>query len=549
MENISEKIISKKADFMFVFKWTIVAFFVVHGGFFAQRFANEDYLHDFYKAGAVVKSGRFIGGITDVMNPWMIGFIGACIFSILIFLTIDMLKIKSKFMKVLSIFIMVSFPTLATGFGYLFMVQVYSFALLFAVLAVYITDKFEFGFIVGGIFLMFSLAAYQSYIGVSMSLCVMLILRNWYMDSERKIYNMLQFMAMGIIGIVLYMLVIKQVYPMLGIVLNNYKGISNMGAINISDLPMLLSRSSEGVRQFFAGERFFTANTLHVYANIVMFVLIAYYAIEKIFYRKIKIYDTIALVAFMIMPFCLNVVDIIAPQSNSTTLTVYALCLVYILFISISEWHIKDINELKLGKKNEFDIEAYVVDNRLSDASADAADKLYNKKLESRENRAVILKTFTIVVIAIVIASNIILSSVYYLKIDKVYEATVLFENRMYSRIESTEGYDRYTPIAVIASSGSFYVHGGDIYPEIIEDTGIWQKYIGFNDLAGTRPSYATDRAIRFINNTLNVGAVGATPEQIDEILASDEYSNMGVYPSDDGIKMINGIVVVNFNN
>ncbi len=546
MQNMGKMIANKKADFMFVFKWTMLAFFIIHGSFFTRRFANEDYLHDFYKSGAVVRSGRFIGGITNVMNPWLIGVISACIFGVLIFLIIDMLKINSKFMKILTVFILLSFPTLATGFGYLFMVQVYSFALIFSVLAVYITDKYKFGFILGAVFLMLSLAAYQSYIGVSMTLCIMLILRNWYMDSQSKISKIFQFIAMGILGIILYMLIIKQIYPMLGIVLNNYKGISNMGAINISDLPYLLSRTIRGVREFFSGERFFTVNVFQIYSNVLMFGLLGYYSIEKILYRKIQIYDTMALVAFMILPFCLNIVDIIAPESSASVLTVYALCLVYVLLISMHEWHIYDIAEYKAGKHNGFNIEAYITDVKNINEKFNNTD---SKGIERRENRAVVLKIITLVVIVITVMSNMILSSVYYLKMDKVYDATLLFENRLYSRIEAVEGYERDTPIAIMASSGSYYVHGGDIYPEIIEDTGIWQKYIGFNDLAGTRPSYATDRTIRFINNTLNVGAVAATPKQIDDIINSYEYSQMGVYPSQSGIKMINGIVVVNFNN
>ncbi len=504
----------KKYDFIFVLKWTFISFLIFHGFFFSSRFANEDYLHDFYKSGAVILSGRFFGGITDIMNPWTIGVISAFVFSIALFCLMDMLYIKSPFMRILSIFIMVSFPTLATGFGYLFMVQVYSFAFLFSVLAVYLTDNFKYGYILGAFFIMLSLGSYQSYIGVSMALSVLLVVREWRLKPDNTKDKFLKFVIMGVIGIALYMFIIKILYPILNLQLNTYKGLNNMGSINIYDIPYLFIRTYKSVIYFIFGKRFFSASLIHVFANIVLSCFIIYYVFRYFVKRGKKTSDIFIFFILMGLPLCFNIVDFIAPESQATPLTVYALSLAYIFAISLYEWdRIEFTKDIKRTKMDKYKYLVFVIS------------------------------------IVVVIYSNFIISSTYYLKIEQSYESSVLTYNRLYSRIEAIDGYSMDMQIAIISSNRSEYVKYGRIYPEIIEDTGIWQKYIGFNDLASTRISYATNRAVRFMNNVLDVGVIGAEPKQIDKIVMSKEYKDMGVYPSDDGIKIIDGILVVNFED
>ncbi len=522
--NLYVKILSKKKDLLFAMKWTFISFFIVHGAFFINRFANEDYLHYSYKNGSVPASGRFVGNITNLMNSWTVGVISAFIFGITIFLVLDMIKINSSFMKMLSIFILVSFPSLSTSFGYLFMAQVYSIALFFAVIGVYITDKFKFGFIVGSVCIMLSLGAYQSYISVAMTLSVIIILRNWYLYqpmrvTQNQFYEILKFMLMGMLGILLYIVVIKKIYPIMEIQLNTYKGLNNMGTINLSDVPMLIKRTYVGVWDFINGDRFFSATKLQYFVNIFTIVLIIYHLMLKIISSINRNYDIIAIASIILMPFCVNVVDFMAPQTHASVLNTYAFSYIYILLIALYEW------------------EKLLVDKEVMCFSGQQS--IIKDKY---------LGFITSAMIAMTIFSNIVISSAYYLKIDATYEASVLFDNRLYARIESIEGYNKNMPVAIIASSGSFYVHSDEQYPEIIEDTGIWQKFIGFNNLGGTRLNYATGRMVKMMNNTLNVDVVEATPEQIHRIVNSQEYKEMGIYPSSDGIRIIDGIMVVNFD-
>ncbi len=493
-------------DYFFVLKWTAISFFLVHGYFFSQRLANEDYLHDFYKAGAVTESGRFMSGLTELMSPLLVGAIAVVLFSLSAYLVVDLLHIQSRVARVFVILLMTSFPTLATGFGYLFMVQIYSLALLFAIGAVYLTDKYKGGYFVGGLYLAASLGTYQAYIGVSIVLSCLVVVRDYFFQSEARLKKVGQLLAMGLIGIMLYFAVVKLLYPIIGLELGSYKGIDTMGSLAIRDLPHLLGRTYKNVLKFFLGRKFFHASILHVLANLVAGVFCLYYMGREVVSRKFEQSDMLCYLAVVLLPLGMNFTDFAASSSEATPLTVYALVFAYILPVGMSSWR-------------------------------------------SEEKKAGSFRGLLVGSLMVVLAGNILISSSYYLKIEETYHQSLLMANRLYYRIENTEGFALDMPIAVIASNDCPYVQGQRVYKELLEDTGIWQKYIGFNDLAGGRKSYATNRMVRFINNTMGVGVVGASPEDVERILASEEYREMGTYPAKDSLRIIDGILVINFED
>ena len=49
------------------------------------------------------------------------------------------------------------------------------------------------------------------------------------------------------------------------------------------------------------------------------------------------------------------------------------------------------------------------------------------------------------------------------------------------------------------------------------------------------------------MRNLLGIELKTASKEEIEEIMKTDEYKSMGVYPAHTSVKMINGVAVVNF--
>lgn len=143
---------------------SLIIFFVTHGYFFLGKFANEDFHHSVLGYESRLSSGRWLGSIEmPYIVPWVIGLISAILMIITILLLVDLFYLNDKLTIFCTSALIITFPTLAYGYGYLFMAEIYSISLLMAVLAIWITTKYRYGLLLGSICLMISLAEYQSY--------------------------------------------------------------------------------------------------------------------------------------------------------------------------------------------------------------------------------------------------------------------------------------------------------------------------------------------------------------------------------------------------
>ena len=110
--------------------------------------------------------------------------------------------------------LLATFPSLAMGYSYLFMTEIYMTALLLSVVGVYITTKTKWGFVIGGIIISFCLGNYQSYIGVASGLAIIYLIKITLDGCERKeiITNFIKLFLMGIIGTVVYFIILNIFY-------------------------------------------------------------------------------------------------------------------------------------------------------------------------------------------------------------------------------------------------------------------------------------------------------------------------------------------------
>ena len=65
---------------------------------------------------------------------------------------LSIVKVRNKISAYLVIALLVIFPTLAYSYGYLFDSVLYAFSLMFAALAVWMTNKWKYGWLGGGYF-------------------------------------------------------------------------------------------------------------------------------------------------------------------------------------------------------------------------------------------------------------------------------------------------------------------------------------------------------------------------------------------------------------
>ena len=136
---------------------------------------NEDDFHEIMGQLNMIGSGRWMPGTilsSNFLAPIVLLVIAMVFLSLISVMIVDLFKVKKKTYVAFIALILTSFPVLALGFGYGFMVERYVLGMFFAVLAVYSCSKYKFGIIPGSIALAITMGYYQSYIAISISLII-----------------------------------------------------------------------------------------------------------------------------------------------------------------------------------------------------------------------------------------------------------------------------------------------------------------------------------------------------------------------------------------
>ena len=177
-----------------------------HYYIFSQRLLNEDVLGYTSYGARHISLGRWSEIMIHFVSQSVMFLLVCILLPITAFLAIKICKFSSYILSLLAAIICVVFPTLSHVFGYTPLVSIYCFTLFEAVLAVYFTQKYKHGYLIGAILLGISGGGYQSSIGLSVSLCFCLLFFTLVFDKPLKecFFYALRFLTMGILGIAIY---------------------------------------------------------------------------------------------------------------------------------------------------------------------------------------------------------------------------------------------------------------------------------------------------------------------------------------------------------
>ncbi len=519
IENAENGVKDTLVNYKIVLIWTFIAMALTHIYFFVGRFINEDMYAYLRKTPAEPGSGRFFYGDAEfTILPVIIFTIIFIELAVSVTLILKMFKIEKPLYGAIVGAFMVTFPSWSYSFGYIFMWDSYSLSLLTVVLAVFITDRYKYGFLPGGFFIACCLSLYQSYIAAAITLIIMLlIIELMEKDFKMVVKKAVAFLALGVFGVILYKLGIW----LFDIELSSYKGSDTMGEIPIDMIPGLIKRTYTGFIQFFTGNHFGVSGIRFFYvpaflavvyiADIIFGIVMLIGILRKKKIKKLNIIFTALCAAAL--PLAVNFVDFIGVKTAASTLNTYAFVLMFILPIVLFARYKK----LWGGVQNS--------------------------------NKLFFAKRILIVFSVFIIGYNFWMNNAYYQKAEVITENTKNFENRLLGRFEQLEGFTIDTKFAIMADND--YLFGKNVrdhwrnFPYIANDQGNYGFYVtGLRDL--NKANYKTRNLMK---NLLGVELNTASGEEIEEIKKTDEYKNMGVYPAFDSVKMINGIAVVNFDD
>lgn len=509
---------------------TIILSFIVHMYYFTNHLLNHDSVAYLYLNGDTISGGRWffkpIGRISSFFDlPFVIGVLCTLYLALTVALTIYIMEIKKPVNIIIASGFFVSFPVIASAYAYRFSADAFVFGFLLATIAVYFTKQFRRGFLIGGIFLAFSSGIYQANIAYAISLSLLmvinLILSNKKQTKEIVVYGF-KFITMIVLGIVIYMGIVRISLLISGQSMITYANMDQMGVIHLSDIPRQAFNAYIKVYGFFFNSKFFPTGILLRIANAIVGILIAFYVTNIVFLKKIYFKKPTLLVLFLtlvMVPLCVSSITLLVPLGSYIyILMLYSYVHIYLLLLKTHEVYSDEITK------------------RLS--------------LTSKKTKSVLKKNIIVGIsiwLCIITSLGIILkyyqfSNIAYLDLHVKYERSYAFANRVVSNIESQP---KYNPDMKVLFLGTM---NNKNYPD---PTPVLDAAIkGHNGLfgAGDLLYYNNASTWKFINDWIGVQYKSPTYEESEVIAKSREFKEMPNYPEQGSIKIIDGILVIKFS-
>ena len=496
-----------KPEWISAFLTAICVGLLVHIPIFTGDIPNHDGLASIYFDQNMITSGRWFltvaCGISSYYTlPWLIG-----VFSLLwlgfasVALT-EILEVRDKVGSGMLAAVLVSFPSLASTYAYMFTADGYMMALFLAVFSVLLTKKYRFGFLAGGVCLAFSMGIYQAYLPFAMLLCLyvigMLFLQSgaW----KEKCKKLFSYLGMGVIGVALYYVLLHVLLFLQGKQLADYQGINGMAEQKGNLLDTILSMYRDFAAFSAKGNVLFN-NVFSVLGLTILGLAALFVFFRLVFQRGLWKRPMFYVTLFFILvaaPFACNILLLISPELNYHVLIRYQWVLFVIMVIAF--WF------------------------------------HYGQKEASAMMQWGVLLAGLVLIINYGITDNI-----GYSNLEKRYEKTYAYCLRLVDRMEQTEGYYTGMPVAMIG------VVGDENYPKTDVTGKVTDVLTGMN---GDVLCYTGENYKNFLQHYLGVTIEIVDIEKVGEIYNTWEvYKEMDSFPGANSMKVVDGMLLIKTEN
>jgi hypothetical protein len=475
---------------------------------------NHDGLASMHFSQNMITSGRwFLAAVCAASSfytvPWIIGLIALIELAVTSVLLNRIFETESPVTITIISALLVSFPSLASTFAYVFTLDGYMAGFLLAVLAVYAVKKGH--FILGGISLAFSMGVYQAYLPFAMLLCIYCVWDTMVRGEKGCIRRCLDYLYMGITGAVLYYVILMILLKIEGKVLDTYQGIDSLGDSGLSHRLSAIPSMYKDFVKFTFSKGFLSGKACAV-AGLVLALITAVSVIVLIkksgICKKLWFY-WVTLLSIVLVPFSANIVLMITPDVNYHLIMRYQWVLFWIVSVVICDRCV--INSL--GK--------------------DVTDK---KDTSAVTRIAGTVSWICFISAAVIFISYAVTDNIGYTNLQRKYEKTYAYALRLLDRIEQTEGYYQGVPIAIMG------VIGDDEFPPSEITAPVTEEMIGLN---GDYLIYTSGNYEAFIKYYMGATLNFVSEEEEARIYYSDEYIEMESFPGATSVKMIDGVICV----
>lgn len=513
-----------KKEWKIAFLATFLMGLFTHLPVMTGDYPNHDGLASMYFDQNMITSGRWFlqpaCGISSYFTlPWLIGIFSLCFLGIGAAALVEFLEIRNEPGIILICGLLVSFPALASTYAYIFTADGYMLGLCLAFFSVLWTKKKKWGFLPGGICLAFSMGIYQSYLPFAVLLsiygCLMILFGNE--EKGKKLYLMLRYLYMGIIGVGLYYVILQVLLRMQGKELDTYQGINGMVSENSVSLKETVQNMYQDFLAFTGKGNILYNNILSMSALLVLLgvsaVLFLRLAVRRGYVKKWYFYVILAAVCG-ILPLAANLILFISPGVTYHLLMRYQYCLLPILLLTFM---------LRYG----------FMQTELSGQVA-----AYLKKPGGKAENSVmtVMQWLAFAASVVLIVNYAVTDNIAYSNLQKKYEKTYAYCLRLLDRIEQTEGYYTGIPVAMVG------VQNKEHFPETDITGAVTDNMIGMN---GDYLVYTAANYQSFIKNYLGVTLNMVSDEEVERAYFSEEYNELGSFPEENSMKVVDGVLYI----
>lgn len=432
-----------------------------------------------------------------LVNPFLISM--CCIICVALssLILAEILNIKNRSVKFWLTLIMMLAPQMSVTLMYTYTADSYALALLLSCISIYILSKDKLSvieYIISAICIIFALGLYQAYVGVMVGILFLLLIRRLVEDDELAdiLFWFIKTILFILVCLVLYYLYTKFYLKVNDLGFASYKGADSLGVGLVFELPNTIKKAYLDFFDFLFGERILNNEIWN--RNIINFILSGLIGIKfvrvlldkKLFKEPIRC--ILLALGVLLFPVGINVMDLIMPQTNIDLVTGYGLILWYLILLL------------------------------LMDVSKDVTNKISK------------------VVLGILCFTFLMSNNASYMARHDIFLNYYAETSRILTKVEALENY----------SSDMQWMFSDNIRYE--------SKYSAFGDgfISSNYMTWNEPKGIwlnqQFYDKYLGEKITLVSHDRHNEILQSEEFLEMPIYPENGSIKIIEDVVVIKFS-
>ena len=504
-----------------VFCFTFLIGFLIHVYMLTNKFYNYFEMNNILTPMSIDKGdtlamGRWflpvVSKLSSVISmPAVNGVICLVCLSLVACMTVDMLKIKRLVLAVVTGAVLVSFPGVASYLSYGVNSDVFCVALLLSVASAWVlyrTNRSWLGVAGSAILLCCCIGVYQPFMSVTIALIFcMIFLEVWKEGKgfQTIVKQVIRYLVALAVGFVLYYVMLKIVTAVLGISVGDYHGVNEIASFTVKGIIKgIVYTYFYFLWYLFSPE--YANFTLLIIFDVIAAALFFYYSIcgyrvhAKGKREKGSLFCQVLLI--MLLPIGVNATPCLMADRVGNGVDRYMMFSMMFLFVLL----LKLMDELEVAELK----------------------------------KATVFQWTTLACVAALAWSNSYMCNQGYFRAEAMTNSENAMLNRLAYRLETHEEWSPETPVYFANCEALFNDN---------TDTEI-DAFTGLTRVDGTeiKPWYNYDAVVKYMEVYLNFPVTKPSEETQEEILQSEEFAQMGIYPETDSIRMIDGVLVVKFN-